>query len=32
MIIVNIIGLALIAIVIWWFWLYKPTKVADRRK
>jgi plastocyanin domain-containing protein len=29
MIIVNIIGLALIAIVIWWFWLYKPTKVAD---
>ena len=24
MIIVNIVGVALIALIVWWFWLYKP--------
>lgn len=24
MLIVNIIGLCLIALIIWWFWIYKP--------
>lgn len=24
MLIVNIAGLALIALIVWWFWLYKP--------
>lgn len=24
MLIINIAGLALIALIIWWFWLYKP--------
>ena len=28
MIIVSLAGLALIALVVWWFWLYKPTEVA----
>jgi plastocyanin domain-containing protein len=32
MIIINLIGLALIALIIWWFWLYKTkaTAVAGR--
>ncbi|MDM8349678.1 cupredoxin domain-containing protein [Pseudomonas sp. sp1636] len=25
---INIAGLALIALIIWWFWLYKPKEVA----
>jgi len=25
---INIIGLIFIALIIWWFWLYKP-KIAD---
>mgnify|MGYP003626591139 FL=1 len=29
MIIVNLIGLALIALIVWWFWLYKPSKAVD---
>lgn len=29
MMIINLIGLALIAFIIWWFWLYKPAKPAD---
>ena len=24
MMIINIAGLALIALIVWWFWLYKP--------
>lgn len=28
MLIVNTIGILLIALIIWWFWLYKP-KVSD---
>lgn len=24
MLIVNIAGIALIALIVWWFWLYKP--------
>lgn len=29
MIIVNLIGLALITLIIWWFWLYKPSKAVE---
>ncbi len=30
MMIVNIVGLILIAFIVWWFWLYKPVeKIAD---
>lgn len=29
MMIINLIGLGLIALIIWWFWLYKPTKAVD---
>ena len=27
MVIVNIAGIALIALIVWWFWLYKPPEV-----
>ena len=27
MLIVNIAGLLLIALIVWWFWLYKPAEV-----
>ena len=31
MLMVNIAGLALIALIVWWFWLYQPDSVeADR--
>ena len=29
MMIINLIGLVLIALIIWWFWLYKPAKPVD---
>lgn len=29
MIIINLIGLGLIGLVVWWFWLYKPSKAVD---
>lgn len=29
MIITNILGLLLIALIVWWFWLYKPEAVAS---
>lgn len=29
MMIINLIGLLLIALIIWWFWLYKPAKSVD---
>ena len=29
MMIINLIGLLLIALIIWWFWLYKPQKAVD---
>lgn len=29
MMIINLIGLVLIGLVVWWFWLYKPAKAAD---
>ncbi|MEO2266459.1 cupredoxin domain-containing protein [Pseudoalteromonas sp. YIC-656] len=33
MIIVNLIGFALIGVIVWWFWLYKPTNtVIDARE
>ncbi len=28
MLMVNLAGLALIALIVWWFWLYKPADVA----
>ena len=28
-IIINVIGIALICLVIWWFWLYKPKYTAS---
>jgi plastocyanin domain-containing protein len=28
MIIINVIGLSLIVLIIWWFWLYKPNKTV----
>lgn len=28
MLIVNILGVSLIVLIIWWFWLYKPKKVS----
>jgi plastocyanin domain-containing protein len=30
MMIINLIGLALIALIVWWFWLYKPAKLLIR--
>ena len=30
MVLVNIAGFALIALIVWWFWLYKPREVAAR--
>jgi len=29
MMIVNFMGLALVGLIIWWFWLYRPTGTAD---
>ncbi len=28
MMLINIVGLALIALIVWWFWLYKPREVG----
>ena len=28
MLLVNIAGLALIALIVWWFWLYRPPEAA----
>lgn len=28
MLMVNLVGIALIALIVWWFWLYKPNEVA----
>tara|TARA_R110002110_G_scaffold12718_3_gene60886 strand:+ start:49089 stop:49442 length:354 start_codon:yes stop_codon:yes gene_type:complete len=25
MLMVNVVGVALIAVIVWWFWLYKPS-------
>lgn len=27
MLIINLLGLGLIALIVWWFWLYKPPVV-----
>jgi len=32
MLLVNILGALLIALIIWWFWLYKPKGVAASAK
>jgi plastocyanin domain-containing protein len=29
MMIINILGLVLIGLIVWWFWLYKPAKAVD---
>jgi len=29
MMMINILGLALIALIVWWFWLYKPAQAVD---
>jgi len=29
MMIINLTGLVLISLIIWWFWLYKPPKAVD---
>jgi len=29
MMIINLLGLLLIGLVVWWFWLYKPVRAAD---
>jgi len=29
MMIVNILGLILIVLIVWWFWLYKPVEAVD---
>ncbi|WP_018275105.1 cupredoxin domain-containing protein [Teredinibacter turnerae] len=29
MLLVNVLGLALIALIVWWFWLYKESPVAS---
>ena len=26
MMVINLLGLVLIALIVWWFWLYKPNK------
>jgi plastocyanin domain-containing protein len=31
MMIINLLGLALIGLIIWWFWLYKPAKAVDTK-
>ncbi|MBU2713351.1 cupredoxin domain-containing protein [Zooshikella harenae] len=28
MLLVNVLGIGLIGLIIWWFWLYKPTKAT----
>lgn len=30
-IVINIVGLGLIALVVWWFWLYKPTLYVSKK-
>ena len=32
MLLINIAGLALIALIVWWFWLYKPKDVSAGEK
>jgi len=29
MIFINILGLGLIAFIVWWFWIYKPTDAIE---
>lgn len=31
MLIVNLFGLALIGVIIWWFWLYKPSTAVKTK-
>lgn len=30
MMIINILGLLLIGLIVWWFWLYKPREVSAK--
>ncbi|SDJ17776.1 Cupredoxin-like domain-containing protein [Ferrimonas sediminum] len=27
MVLINVVGVALIALIVWWFWLYKPKQI-----
>ncbi len=29
MLIVNLLGIVLIGLIVWWFWLYKPARAVD---
>jgi plastocyanin domain-containing protein len=30
MMMINLIGLLVIALIVWWFWLYKPAEVGEK--
>jgi plastocyanin domain-containing protein len=32
MMIINLMGLLLIALIVWWFWLYKPAEAEVEEK
>jgi plastocyanin domain-containing protein len=32
MMMINLIGLLVIALIVWWFWLYKPAEVGEKEK
>ena len=32
MLIINLIGVFLIALIVWWFWLYKPTAILQQNE
>jgi plastocyanin domain-containing protein len=32
MIMINLMGLLLMALIVWWFWLYKPAEVDVAEK
>lgn len=29
MMVINLLGLLLIALIVWWFWIYKPKAVDE---
>ena len=28
---INLLGLALIGLIVWWFWLYQPSTAAAKK-
>jgi plastocyanin domain-containing protein len=32
MMMINLMGLLVIALIVWWFWLYKPAEVGEKEK